>query len=160
MKRGYENYDYQPQYTEYIDDMIEVYKLVHGINNIITEPIIYVWNNRYDLRFPLQALTTWNNLPEDVLRALLKPGQLNSGHQRTFGIIINLICNSECNVVLNWNILHHKFQYICSLQTLNTSSTTGNTVFDGEAEVGIVLKYCKCRLRIFTYPHPRFITAI
>lgn len=45
---------------------------------------------------------------------------------------------------LNWNILYHKFQYICSLQTLNTSSTTGNTVlsghiiFDGEAKVGIV----------------------
>lgn len=31
-------------------DMIEVYKLVNGINNIIAEPIIYVWNNRYKLR--------------------------------------------------------------------------------------------------------------
>ena len=69
---------------------------------------------------------------------------LNSGHQRTFGITINLNCNNECNVVLNWNILYHKFQCIRSIQTLDTFSTTGNTVlsehiiFDGEAEVRIV----------------------
>ena len=62
-------------------DMMEVYKLVNGINNIIAESNIYVWNNRNNLRenslksfhtkrkhvYPHQALTTWKKLTEDVL---------------------------------------------------------------------------------------------
>ena len=75
-------------YRRHRGDMIEVYKLVHGIYDDTAEPIVQFWNNKYKSRgnslklfphmchsekrknsFTLRAVKAWNGLPEDVVRA-------------------------------------------------------------------------------------------